>query len=98
MKPKLNGGEGFGDHIAVVQLRGTGVTWVFVVVEILETHKAFDIKFRVHTGVVLTMEGDARYKHMHVVAAPFPAGVHWPDCLGCKVKATLRNGFGKMEC
>ena len=34
LKPKLTGGEGFGHNIAVVQLKGTGNTWVFVMAEV----------------------------------------------------------------
>ena len=30
LQPKLNGGEGFGNQIAVAQLRGTGETWVYI--------------------------------------------------------------------
>ena len=95
LKPKLSGGEGFGDQIAVAQLWGTGATWVLVVGEVPNTNDCIGIKFRSNTGDVWSMEGDARYKYMHAVAAPFPAGVHKPECLDYKVTGTFRNGLGK---
>ena len=74
---------------------GTGATWVLVVGEVPNTNDCIGIKFRINTGDVWSMEGDARYKYMHAVAAPFPAGVHKPECLDYKVTGTFRNGLGK---
>ena len=83
LKPKLNGGEGFGHKFAVEQLKGTGDTWVFVVAEVPGTNRSIGIKFCVRTGDVWCMEDDGRYKFMHAVAAPYPSGVHKVNCLDC---------------
>ena len=97
LQPKLNGGEGFGEQIAVVQLRGTGETWVYIVAPIPTcTSQFIGIKFLVRTGDVWSMEDCARYQYMHALSAPFPVGVHKPTCLDCKVTATLRNGLGQF--
>ena len=56
LQPKLNGGEGFGEQIAVVQLRGTGETWVYIVAPVPGTSQFIGIKFLVRTGDVWSME------------------------------------------
>ena len=72
LQPNLNGGKGFGEQVAVVQLRGTGETWVYIVALVPGTSQFIGIKFLVRTGDVWYIEDCARYQCMHEVSARFP--------------------------
>ena len=67
LQPKLMGGDGFGDQIAVVNVRGD--SWLFVASEVPNSFptKYVGFKARIPEGGLWAIEGSTRYKAMHGV-------------------------------
>ena len=75
LQPKLMGGDGFGDQIAVVNVRGD--SWLFVASEVPNSFptKYVGFKARIPEGGLWAIEGSTRYKAMHGVLSDSVPGV-----------------------
>ena len=96
LQPKLMGGDGFGDQISVVNIKGG--SWLFFAAQVPNTQppKYVGFKARIPEGGLWAIEGNARYRAMHsVISYSDPGGVHSQFCHSCKITASLRNGYAK---
>ena len=87
-------GDGFGDQIAVVNVRGD--SWLFVASEVPNSFptKYVGFKARIPEGGLWAIEGSTRYKAMHgVLSDSVPGRVHNQSCHSCKITVSLQNRY-----
>ena len=90
------GGDGFGEQIAVLTLKGANE--LFLANEVPNTNppRYVGIRICIGEGSLWAIEGIVHYKAMHgILSGHYSAGVHSPECHACKVTACLRNGYEK---
>ena len=92
--PGLKGGDGFGQQIGILQLRGEGST-VYIGFQDPVTYETSGVKFTMHGGDACSLEGNVRNNCLRaiVTAVPQPLSEHSLSCSACKVTIVLRNGF-----
>ena len=100
LKEDLMGGDGFGNSISVLQLRGVD-SWLYIAGEILGPEsgaiRAIGVKAKIRTGDIWSIAGNARYSCVHGVVSSYPIGTHKPNCTRCRMTVSLRNGFGNPD-
>lgn len=94
LMPSLKGGDGFGQQIGILQLRGEGST-MYVGFQDPVTLKASGVKFVMQSGDACSFEGNVRNNCVRAVvtAVPQPISEHTTSCTACNATIILRNGF-----